>query len=376
MAAAVLMKQDAPPVLGLITAAVLSSALHVDKALDAKLPCPANAALEQAIKVRLPQVKLGKGDLRARITATEGGFRLELQRADGSAAMSRDLYSGCAQLGDMSALIIERFLTPSPLVGEKAGVRGPVSEPRKEKPLDPVDAGMTEISQTVDAGSSDALELIARIGATPSPEPPAEEPPLTPTKGEAEPVINLPPPSPPQPIVTGIEVSLAGGLWYGDPRVMGAFSLDVGVMLRDRVRLAVLALANTPITRRIEDGAAVRGSVESFDLGAFAMLGVCTRTMLQLCGNAFGGARITWAAASTSPEQKARLFRTGTGVISVPELGLLARAQYLLLGRIILALELIGGLPLIRGEIAVEGFEPLRSPPFDLLGLLRVGVRL
>jgi len=94
--------------LAVVQVVIESGALHVDKAPDAKLPCAANAALEQAVRVRLPRVRLGRGkasgdDLVAVISATAGGFRFEVRKPDGSVAMSRDLFSGCAQLGDTAA---------------------------------------------------------------------------------------------------------------------------------------------------------------------------------------------------------------------------------------------------------------------------------
>ena len=401
VAAANPIDQDAPPVVALLTAVVVVGAaggsLHVEKKGDAKLPCAANAALEQAIKVRLPGVRLARGkpagpDLTAEISATSGGFRFEVRRADGSVAMSRDLFSGCAQLGDTGALILERYLQqirwegreaglvapspppppqprpPSPLVGERAGVRGPVS-----------DAG-----EQSDAGSPDSVDLISRIGVTPSP--PQEEPPLTPalspTRGEgvadagAPPVINLPPPSRLDPIVTAVEVSAGGGLWYGNGLV-GGYSLDVGVLVRDRVRLGVLAVANTPLSRRAPPSGTQRGTLQTFDLGTFVMLGVCTRTALTFCGNAFGGARITWAAVSTNLMSPARLFRTSTGALVVPELGALARLSYVAFGHLLLALDVMLGIPLGKGAFVIEGLteDPLYTSPVDAAVLLRAGVR-
>lgn len=360
---------------GLLTAVVLGAALHVDKGLDAGLPCAANAALEQAIKVRLPRVRVARGrlgvdDLSAAITAAGGGFRFEVRRADGSVAMSRDLFSGCPQLGDTSALILERYLAQISWAGRDVGLVAPSPPvPPKPKPA-PLPPPPVVVVEAVDAGEPESADLIARIGV--APEPSGEEPISAPqvARDAGAPVINLPPPPPPrEPIVTAVEVSAGGGVWYGNALV-AAFSLDVGVMLRERVRVGVLGLVGLP---QSHDVLPKTGSVQSFDFGAFGMLGVCTKTAVRFCGNAFGGMRLTWAAASTSSD-KARLFRTATGVISVPELGLLARVSYAV-SRLIVALDLISGVPLQRGAILVEGLDPFWNPYIDLTAQLRLGAK-
>lgn len=377
--------------LGMLTAALLSAggaALHVEKAADAKLPCAANAALEQAIKVRLPRVRLAKGraaagDLVAQISPTGGGFRFEVRRADGSVAMSRDLFSGCAQLGDTSALILERYLAQISWAGRDVGLVAPSPPPPKPAlppppvvSAEPVDAGLPEVP--VDAGEPDAGradDLLSRIGV--APEPSGNEvisaepaPRAVPDAGAPPPVINLPPEPPREPIVSAVEVSAGGGLWYGD-RPVGAFSLDLGVVLRERVRLGLLALVGTPFTRAVES----RGSIDSFDFSGLASLGVCTRTALTVCGSAAGGARFTWAKTTSDMyPDKTRLFSTATAVISVPELGIVGRLSYAL-GRLLLALDVLFAVPLIRGAVLIDTTR-FDNPWVDFVAQLRVGVRL
>jgi hypothetical protein len=173
--------------------------LHVDRSGDAKLPCAANAALEQAIKVRLPRVRVGHGrpagaDLAAVISSTSGGFRFEVLRADGAVAMSRDLFSGCAQLGDTSALILERYLAQISWAGREVGlVAESPPAPRPARPAEPLPA------PPVVPAEPESADLVARIGVAP----PASEnvisaapPPSSVDAGTPPPVINLPPPAP------------------------------------------------------------------------------------------------------------------------------------------------------------------------------------
>ncbi|MBL8955765.1 MAG: hypothetical protein JNK82_33635 [Myxococcaceae bacterium] len=375
----------------LTAAAVLSAstpALHVEKSGDARLPCAANAALEQAVKVRLPRVRLAKGravggDLVAQISSSGGGFRFEVRKADGSVAMSRDLFSGCAQLGDTSALILERYLAQIAWSGREAGLVAPsppMPKPQPETRPESLPPPPVVEVEPLDAGATD--DLLSRIGVTPeptgaepisAPSPVASPPPDAGSPQPAAPVIRLPPEPPRGSIVTAVEVSAAGGLWYLD-RPVGGLSLDLGVTLRERVRLGLFALTGTPVKRGDPEG---RGTLESLDFGAFVSLGVCTKTVLQLCGSAFGGARFTWAQATTTePPDLTRLFQVGSGVITVPELGASGRLSYAIASRFLIALQLLFGVPLIRGALVVKGFDPFLNPLVDAAALLHVGVRL
>ncbi len=389
--------------LAMLTAAVLSAggaALHVEKSGDAKLPCAANAALEQAIKVRLPGVRLAKGkpaqgDLVAQIAASPGGFRFEVRRADGSVAMSRDLFSGCAQLGDTSALILERYLAQISWAGRDVGLVAPSPPPPRPLPpppvvqVEPVDAGRAEEAppaapggpEPVDAGAPESADLISRIGVAPEPSgrdviSAAPAPVAAADAGFApQPVIKLPPEPPRDPIVSAVDVSAGAGLWYGYSAV-GGFSLDLGVVLRERVRLGLLALVGTRYGRAILQDTVKRGDLDAFDFSGFATLGVCTKTAIALCGSAVGGARVTWGRALATVGGANRIYRDTTGFISVPELGLLARASYAIASRLLLALDVLFGVPLVRGAFRIEGLDPLLNPYVDLAALFRVGVRL
>ena len=166
-------------------------------------------------------------------------------------------------------------------------------------------------------------------------------------------------------------------MWYGNQAV-GALSLDLGVLLRDRVRVGVLGLVGLPVLRGLVSPPTDLkiAIVQSVDIGVFGLVGVCTRTALAVCGHALGGMRLTWARATTSTDTT-RLPSTQSGVISVPELGVLARVQYLLRGQLLLALDLLGGVPLVPGTFKIDGFDqPFSTPPFDFQALLRAGVRL
>ncbi|MBK7861595.1 MAG: hypothetical protein IPJ65_23865 [Archangiaceae bacterium] len=388
---------------GPLTAVLLAAtapALHVERAADAQLPCRANDALEQAIKVRLPRVRLTRAkatgaDLSAQISRGEGGFRFEVRRADGTVAMGRDLYSGCEQLGDTSALILERYLAQISWAGRDVGLVAesppPPAPALPAPPLVVTDAGTEGAGTPVEP---DTAALVSRIGQ--SPEPSGNEvvsaagapvgPPAPPPSSDAgTEVIHLPPQSPPGPTLTALEVSAGAGAWYG-PRgvgsslqrdegqsLVGAFSLDLGLTLRDRVRLGVLALLGLPVTRAVPPPKLA--TVQSFDVAAFALLGVCTRTALTFCGHALGGARFTWADTRTGAGTT-RLPSTASGLITVPELGLLARLQYVLFHHLLLAADLIGGVPLVRGQLVVKGYDPYLNPPIDLQLQLRAGVRL
>ena len=90
-----------------------------------------------------------------------------MRRGDGTVAMSRDLFSGCAQLGDTAALILERYLEqiswaepPSPQRGERAGGRGQLSAASE-----PPDAGMPEPSDSDLANGGNARTSLSPEGA-------------------------------------------------------------------------------------------------------------------------------------------------------------------------------------------------------------------
>jgi hypothetical protein len=370
-------------VLGFLALLVTGATLHVDKGLDAKLPCPANAALEQAIKVRLPRVRLSRaklsaGDLSASIAPSAGGFRFEVRRHDGSLAMGRDLFSGCAQLGDTSALILERYLADISWEGRELEPKPkPKPEPEPLKPLPPPEPAApaeppppvppAEPSEAPSPESPETAALIGRIGVAPEPRTEPAPPPAEPPK-----VINLPPAEPLPPAITEVSFTLGGGAW-GNERYAGpSYSADFALMMRERVRLAVLGFGSLPRDTLVQDENGVaRTFLETIDFAGLASVGVCTRTAITLCGSLAGGARFTWVQASSGPF----VHRTGSGVVSVPQGALHLRAAYALPARLLVALDVLGGVSL-QGTIGLEGLTPVNTPLVDVIATLRLGLRL
>jgi hypothetical protein len=382
---------------------VESGTLHVDPSLDAKLPCKANAALEQAIRARLPRARvtsrgaLGPNDLLVRIVAAEHGFVFEVQRRDGAVAMSRDLSSSCEQLGELSGLILERYLAGISWSGSEAGLVAPPppapAKPAPREPLpppplqqapapEPTDAGTTaEIGDTVSRPppvEPEVAELISRIGATHETDagvvetpPPAQPPPAAPAPAPAPTPQPTPTPASSEPIFSSLSVTAGGGAWNGST-FEGAFSLDVAVVLRERIRVAVLGLISWPHTTPI----AGRGSISSFDLGTFAALGVCTRGTLSLCGSAVGGERFIFGSAAPIQSGLPLYHLTG-GAVAVPALGLDAHLVYVLARHFIVALEVLADAPLERGALSVQGLpeDDIATPIIDVAATLQVGVR-
>ena len=87
---------------------------------DATQSCAAGAALQEALRLRLPAVRLETSgsahgdDLVASLTPHPGHWKLTVTKADGAVAVSRDLQapeSGCAELAATAALIVDRYLT-------------------------------------------------------------------------------------------------------------------------------------------------------------------------------------------------------------------------------------------------------------------------
>jgi hypothetical protein len=384
---------------------VESGTLHVDPSLDAKLPCKANAALEQAIRARLPRARvtsrgaLGPNDLLVRIVGSGHGYVFEVQRRDGAVAMSRDLSSSCEQLGELSGLILERYLAGISWTGSEAGLVAPPPpvpvkpaprEPLPPPPLqqapapEPADAGTAaEIGETVSRPppvEPEVADLIARIGTTHDNDagvvetpPPAELPHAAPAPAPAPTPPPQPTPAPAlsEPIFSSVSVTAGGGVWNGST-FEWAFSLDVAVVLRERFRVAVLGLISLPHTTPI----AGRGSISSFDLGTFASLGVCTRGTLSLCGSAVGGERFIFGSAA--PLQSGLpLYHLSGGAIAVPALGLDAHLVYVLARHFIVALEVLADAPLKRGALSVQGVpeDDVATPVIDVAATLQVGVR-
>jgi len=248
------------------------------------------------------------------------------------------------------------------LVPESPKPPKPKPEPLPEPPL--------VAPEPVDAGAVESADLISRIGVAPEPtgvEPiSAPAPSAIPDAGAV--VINLPPPAPREPFVSSVDVSAGGGFWYAR-EAAGAVSLDVGVTLRERVRVAVIGVVATPITKTVEDRGITKGSVEWVDIGAFAVLGACTKTSLMFCGHAFGGARFRWATANGM-----RIFQVGNGVVPLAEAGALARLQYTL-SHLLLALEVMAGVPLGQGTVRVRELMDFTTPPVDLIATLRIGLK-
>ena len=96
--------------------------------------CPA-AALEEAVRARLPGVQVsgaptGASDLRGSLRPAEGGFALEVRRADGEFALRRQFtLEDCKVAAETAALVIDRFLDEIHWSGKP-----PTIEPLPERP--------------------------------------------------------------------------------------------------------------------------------------------------------------------------------------------------------------------------------------------------
>lgn len=379
--------------LAMVSLTIERGALFVDPSADRELPCAANAALQQAVSVRLPKVKLkargtpGTADLSAKISAAPQGFRFEVKRPDGTVAMSRDLYSGCAQLGDMGALILERYLADISWAGREVGLvpespkpppgPKPTPPPIIESPLPPGGEGQGEGERlpTPDAKPDD---LLSRIGVKPEPTSVVES-----ERGETRPadpeppkpvVINLPPPQPRPPLVTEIDLALGGGGWLGIPLApSGAFMLDVAVKLVDRFRAGVFLLGATPVTVNVQLNGVDRGTLSAFTLAGLLNLGACTRGTLQLCGGVLGGPRFTNVSASGD-----RLYSKSAKWLGLGTLGLWTRLSLDLPARLIVALDLLGATSVPHGSAQVRDIPggSYETATVDLIATLVLGVRI
>ncbi|MBI3178779.1 MAG: hypothetical protein HYZ27_03920 [Deltaproteobacteria bacterium] len=130
---------EAPPATG--------PQLLVDVTADAALTCAAGEALANALRKRLPGVRVGTQgvagaqDLTASLRRDGPHWLLALSRADGEAVLVRDLAhdpSQCVGLAEAAALVIDRFLTDVNWPGLSAGIDPQaLAEPPPPPPLPP-----------------------------------------------------------------------------------------------------------------------------------------------------------------------------------------------------------------------------------------------
>jgi hypothetical protein len=145
-------------------------AVHVRVDRDASLPCPAGAALAHAVHARLPRVRIVEdgppegGDLGASLTPNGEGWRLELERSDGSVVLQRQLGESrgdCSDVADTSSMIIERHLIDIEWPGAPVTI-DPLATPvetTQARPEIPKPASPWIDLPTIEAGGSGRLGI-------------------------------------------------------------------------------------------------------------------------------------------------------------------------------------------------------------------------
>lgn len=262
--------------LAIVTAAVLVAvpdpgtvpALHVRTEADALLPCPAGAALAAAVRRRLPEVAvategpLGGDDLLASVVRDGPGWRLYVARPTGEVAVTRVFRlrrTDCDEIGDASALILDRFLVELAWPGRAAGI----------EPLPPWG---------------------------PSPQGPIDVSP-----GGAQPFAK-PAAAAPEPVLGRIAISAGAAVRLSLPLDgAGGLGLDASVRLHQRWRASVWALLGPSRDRAVVVRDRLRGSLHT-QAGMVAVTGAACRDRerISLCGGALAGGALLFAGATGS----------------------------------------------------------------------------
>lgn len=308
--------------------AALALAVQLDRSADAALPCPAHAALAEALQRRAAAA----GPVQASFTWRDGSWRLILRRA-GTVLLERSWSlppSDCALLADTAALVIDRYFS---------GLRQPRWTPRPQRVA--------------------ALAPVA-VAPLPAPPPSAAPPPL-------------PPPSfdePARPVLIPSMPAIADG---GEPPASASgLVLSMGLALLDDGRAGFWmqaerrwssGTASFVLLAGASDMESERGGETQLRSALMALsVGPCFDVWLRACFAPFAGVR-----GQLRPVR--RTLHADTDLKLVPELGAMASLEYPLPYR------LKAGFSLLLGKTLGEAdFDP-DSPPqeADYAVALRVG---
>ncbi len=359
----------------LLTAQVLTAggpALHVDLSKDRTLSCKANALLEKAVRARLPRVRVAssgkpKGDDLIAAVQRVGGsdWRFAVTRADGTVAVSRELQAmPCPQLAELSALILERYLSGIAWAGKEGRTEGRREERNEEN------------ANELPERSRGPVPSLPPPPVDPPPIPPDPEPPPPPPA----PIVPAPVPSPPRrpsPSLGELTLSVGGGGWISVPfETTGSLAISLGLRVVQRFHASLLFFSGASSLRGVTLNNLPRGSLGLQTHGGFGTFSVCTERFV-LCGGLLAGARITTATA-LGPSTGPRVFNATTTTAVLPEVGGYGRLSLPLYGRLGLAADLAIAAPLGASQFQVAGISSsiVTTPAVDFLGSVALSLRM
>ena len=316
-------KESEAALLIAVALAAALPALHVAGTAAADGACDLPAALEAALRSRLPGVRVDRdlaqspGDLRAQLSRGPAAWLLELQ-GDAGVALSRELLlpqDECAVAAETSALVVERFLEEVRWSGRP--------------------------------------QPIAPLPSLAPPPPPLIVAPLP---------LQRPRPH-------ALALALGPAAWLGLPSdLRPAALLEASARLGEQLRLGGSFLLGGAATQTVTIESQVRGttSVSAGLLAAHASL--CDGPgALSLCAGALVGARGSLGSSSGT------LFQKSSAFLVQPEVGVRASAGLRLGSRWELGLALIGGVALGSASFVVDGAQAQRSlPRLDVAAALRL----
>jgi hypothetical protein len=334
------------PALAALLAAA-PAALRVDPAADAQQPCAANAALAQALRLRLPGVRVEdapasqpgeQGDLRALVRREGPAWALELRDQGGELALRRELELGpdrCGLLAETAALMVDRFLEQIRWAGRPPSIEPLPAPERRPEPAPPP-------------------ALV--VEPAPAPAPPASP---------------APAPSPPlEPRPNALLVSLGPAAWLGAPsELRAAAQLSLTARLGEVAQVGGLLIAGTATSQPVTIEARARGATSVQPALAAALGGACTDGLgLSLCASALAGARVSSGSASGA------LFQRSGALLWQPSLGAQLSASRRLGGRFEVALDASAASALGAASFQVVGADAARPlPSLDVWACLRLG---
>lgn len=311
--------------------------LHIDVSFDRSLRCPANTALQRAVKFRLPgihletQRELGAEDLALTLRQEGAAWLFEVTRADGSLAVRRGLAAmSCPQLADTSALILERYLADIRF-GREVNVAPLSALPIPDVSPPPADAGIAV---------SPVVEKV------------------------------------PEPLFNNVSLWLgAGGSIQIPFELNPTFLIEVGARLLKRVHVSVLFLGS-PGTGHPLSLEEPRGVLLTQTFATWATVSWCTAgDGLSFCGGALGGMRLT-RGEGTGPTTGPRIFSASTAWVPLPEAGLFGKVAVPIVGRFWLSVDLAAAAPLGRATFVIQGISSVSTPYVDFVATLNAGLQL
>ncbi|MGA9519962.1 MAG: hypothetical protein WBV82_00780 [Myxococcaceae bacterium] len=292
---------------------------------------PAEAFAEELRRV-LPQVEVvvdgaaSGEDQRVRLLRTETGWRVEVQRADTSVALSRDIEGSadsCETVASTASLIVERHLLDVDWPGTRVEFAPP-----------------------------------AQVSA-PAP------------LSRAESSAPAPPPSPPSLLQT-VTVSIGPGVRVTTPTGVSATgALEVAARLRPRWRLTLTVLMSQTTEAAVVVDERERGVLSGLPASVLGGAGLCTGSPdgFSLCGGGSAGA----TALFTSVE--GQLYRKTSATLWLPAAALWAHAAQPM-GPLELSVTLRVLAPLGVASVTVEGTSSeLGMAPVEASAVAAVGWR-